>query len=34
LADAEVEVRLLADAALAHERLENHSANGRVVLSW
>jgi NADPH2:quinone reductase len=33
LATTQVEVLPLADAAIAHERLENHSAGGRVVLS-
>ncbi|MEV6841880.1 zinc-binding dehydrogenase [Actinoplanes sp. NPDC051411] len=33
LADVEIEVLPLAAAATAHERLENHSANGRLVLA-
>jgi NADPH2:quinone reductase len=33
LADTEIEVHPLADAATAHERMENHSANGRLVLA-
>ncbi|GLZ02091.1 zinc-binding dehydrogenase [Actinoplanes sp. NBRC 103695] len=32
LADTEIELLPLADAATAHERLENHTARGRVVL--
>ncbi|WP_440105222.1 quinone oxidoreductase family protein [Streptosporangium sp. H16] len=32
LADMEIELLPLADAATAHERLENHTARGRVVL--
>ncbi|GHJ40126.1 zinc-binding dehydrogenase [Streptomyces sp. TS71-3] len=33
LADTEIETLPLADAATAHERLENHSAGGRIVLT-
>jgi NADPH2:quinone reductase len=33
LLDTEIEVLPLADAARAHERLENHAANGRIVLA-
>lgn len=33
LADTEIEVLPLADAATAHERLENHLAGGRIVLT-
>ncbi|WP_329423637.1 zinc-binding dehydrogenase [Streptosporangium sp. NBC_01495] len=33
LADTAIEVLPLADASTAHERLENHTANGRVVLT-
>jgi NADPH2:quinone reductase len=33
LVDTEIDVLPLADAATAHERLENHSANGRIVLT-
>ncbi|QXE36377.1 zinc-binding dehydrogenase [Streptomyces sp. GMY02] len=33
LADTEIEILSLADAASAHERLENHTANGRLVLT-
>ncbi|MFE2599615.1 zinc-binding alcohol dehydrogenase family protein [Streptomyces sp. NPDC059396] len=33
LADTEIEILSLADAATAHERLENHTANGRLVLT-
>ncbi|MFD8045483.1 zinc-binding alcohol dehydrogenase family protein [Streptomyces chartreusis] len=33
LADTEIEILPLADAATAHERLENHTTEGRVVLT-
>lgn len=33
LADTEIEILSLADAATAHKRLENHTANGRLVLT-
>ncbi|GLW11760.1 NADPH:quinone reductase [Microtetraspora sp. NBRC 13810] len=33
LADTEIEVLPLTDASTAHERLENHTANGRIVLT-
>ncbi|ATL85061.1 NADPH quinone reductase [Streptomyces malaysiensis subsp. malaysiensis] len=33
LADVEIETLALADAATAHQRLEDHSANGRIVLT-
>jgi NADPH:quinone reductase len=33
LADTEIELLPLADAATAHDRMQNHSANGRLVLT-
>lgn len=33
LARTEIEIHSLADAATAHERLESHAANGRIVLT-
>lgn len=33
LANTEIEVLPLADAAIAHQRLENHTVNGRIVLT-